>query len=146
MIFSELYFRWITMQDSHPQAEQFLEKLRSYALFAELFNYYFSKQGILQSHLAEMIFVEPATISHWRKNRRIPENLAILHQASKALELAPPERENLVVAWCNTRMVRDLIPYLEETMRTGDVAHALQVVQLIIGNAPFELPVPEVRQ
>lgn len=134
------------MSTPHPQAERLLEKLRCYALFAELFDYYLAKQELLQSHLAERIFVEPATISHWRKNRRMPENLGILHRVNLALNLSPPEQENLVVAWCNTKMVRDLIPYIEEAIRAGDVDHALQVAKLIIGAPVTEFSNWEVQQ
>jgi hypothetical protein len=125
------------MSVSYLQAELFLEALKAYRLFAELLDYYLCKQEILPVQLAKRIFVEPATVSHWRKNRRLPENLAILHQVTLALDLSAPERENLVVAWCNTRLVRDLIPYIAEAMRTNNVEHALQVAQLIIGNAPL---------
>ena len=119
----------------YSQAELFLEALKAYRLFAELLDYYLCKQEILPIQLAKRIFVEPATVSHWRKNRRLPENLAILHQVTLALDLSAPEQENLVVAWCNTRLVRDLIPYIEEATRTNNVEHALQVAQLMIGNA-----------
>lgn len=123
------------MSAPHPQAERLLEKLKCYALFAELFDYYLGKQDLLQAHLAEQLFVEPATVSHWRKNRRIPENLGILHRVNLALKLSTQEQENLVVAWYMTRTVRDLVPYLEEALRTGQVDEALQIVQHILGNS-----------
>ena len=113
-----------------------MQELRHYALFAEMLDYYLNKQGILPAHLAAQIFVEPAAISQWRKNKRLPESLALIHKIACALALSPPEHENLAVAWCNTRQVRDLIPYLEEALRSGDSAHACQVAQVIIGNRP----------
>jgi catechol 2,3-dioxygenase-like lactoylglutathione lyase family enzyme len=125
------------MQASHLEAETFLEELRTDTQFAELFDYYLCKQDILQSHLAERIFVEPATISHWRRNRRMPDNLGILHRVCQALQLSPPEQKNLIIAWCNTRTMRDLIPFIAQAMDMGDVEHALQVARLIIGSRPF---------
>ncbi|MFN8490380.1 MAG: hypothetical protein U0350_22520 [Caldilineaceae bacterium] len=124
------------MSEPKQQTETVIAKLKSYSLFAELLEHYLCQRQMLPAHLAERIFVEPATISHWRKNKRLPDNLGIIHQVCVALALAPPERENLVVAWCNTRLVRDLIPYVEEATKAGDGEHALRVVKIMIGNPP----------
>lgn len=133
------------MSAPHPQVERLLERLKCYALFAELFDFYLGKQNLLQSHLAERIFVEPATISHWRKNRRIPENLGILHQVNLALNLSVQEQENLVVAWYTTRTIRDLIPYLEEALRIGQVDAAFQIAQHILGKPLLDSTTKEVK-
>lgn len=123
------------MTEPNPYIEHFLSQLRAYALFAEMLEHYLCRQQILAVQLAERLHVEAATVSNWRKNKRLPENLGLIHQLSAALALSPPEQENLVVAWCNTRMVRDLVPYLEEAKRVGDEAHALQVARALLGNS-----------
>lgn len=122
------------MNEFNQPVDLAIANLKRYALFAELLEHYLCKQNVLPSHLSARIFVEPATISHWRKNKRLPDNLGIVHQVCVALALSPPERENLVVGWCNSRMVRDLIPYLEEATKTGDGAQALKIVKSIIGH------------
>lgn len=123
------------MYDTNPQVQLFLAQLKSYALFAEVLKFYLRKQELLPTHLAERLFVEPATVSNWRKNKRLPDNLALIHQMAVALDLLPPEQENLVVAWCTTRLVRDLIPFLEEAIRNGDGKHAMQLAQTILGKS-----------
>jgi len=122
------------MTHSNPYAEHFIDQLKTYALFAEMLEYYLCRQQLLAAQLAERLHVEAATVSNWRKNKRLPDNLGLIHQMSVALALSLPEKENLVVAWCNSRMVRDLIPYLQEAMRVGDEDHALQVAKSILGH------------
>lgn len=122
------------MTHSNPYAEHFITQLKTYALFAEMLEYYLCRQQLLAAQLAERLHVEAATVSNWRKNKRLPDNLGLIHQMSVALALSLPEKENLVVAWCNSRMVRDLIPYLQEAMRVGDEDHALQVAKSILGH------------
>lgn len=63
------------MSESNQLTEFVITNLKRYSLFAELLEYYLSKQQVLPAHLAERIFVEPATVSHWRKNKRLPDNL-----------------------------------------------------------------------
>jgi len=122
------------MTAPNPYAEHFISQLKQYALFAEMLEHYLCRQQILAVQLAERLHVEAATISNWRKNKRLPDNLGLIHQMSVALALSPSEQENLVVAWCNTRMVRDLVPYVEEAMRVGDEENALHVAKTILGN------------
>ncbi|MCB0187161.1 MAG: helix-turn-helix transcriptional regulator [Caldilineaceae bacterium] len=121
------------MSNPDNTVEQFLCQLRAYTLFAELFEHYLCKQQVMAAHLAEQIHVEAATVSNWRKNKRLPDNLGLIHQMAVALNLSPPEQENLVVAWCNTRMVRDLVPYLEAATQTGDADHAMRLIKRILG-------------
>lgn len=122
------------MTNPNAYAEHFISQLKGYALFAEMLEHYLCRQQILAVQLAERLHVEAATVSNWRKNKRLPDNLGLIHQLCVALALSPPEKENMVVAWCNSRMVRDLIPYLEEARRVGDEEHALQVTKMILGN------------
>lgn len=122
------------MTNPNPYAEHFINQLKQYALFAEMLEHYLCRQQLLAVQLAERLHVEAATVSNWRKNKRLPDNLGLIHQLCVALALSPLERENLVIAWCNTRMVRDLIPYLEEAARVGDEEHALQLTKTILGN------------
>jgi len=124
------------MTNPSAYAEHFIHQLREYALFAELLEHYLCRQQILAAQLAERLHVEAATISNWRKNKRLPDNLGLIHQLGVALALSPPEKENMVVAWCNSRMVRDLIPYLEEARRVGEEEHALHVTKTILSNFP----------
>lgn len=121
--------------------DQFITQLKAYTLFAEMLEHYLCKQQVMAAHLAEQIHVEAATVSNWRKNKRLPDNLGLIHQITMALQLSPLERENLVVAWCNTRMVRDLIPYLEAAQQSGDDAdHAMRLAKRILGVAHWSLP------
>lgn len=125
------------MTDPDNTVEQFLAQLKSYTLFAEMLEHYLCKQQVMAAHLAEQIHVEAATVSNWRKNKRLPDNLGLLHQITMALNLSPPERENLVVAWCNTRMVRDLVPYLEAAAQCGDADGAMRLIKRILGVSRF---------
>lgn len=127
------------MTDPASTVEQFLAQLRDYTLFAEMLEHYLCKQQVMAAHLAEQIHVEAATVSNWRKNKRLPDNLELLHQITVALKLSPLERENLVVAWCNTRMVRDLVPYLEAAAQSGDADHAMRLIKRILGVAQWPL-------
>ncbi|MEZ4622276.1 MAG: helix-turn-helix transcriptional regulator [Caldilineaceae bacterium] len=104
-----------------------------------MFEHYLCKQQVVAAHLAEQMHVEAATVSNWRKNKRLPDNLGLIHQMAVALNLSPPEQENLVVAWCNTRMVRDLVPYLEAAAQTGDADHAMRLIKRILGVAHWPL-------
>jgi hypothetical protein len=128
------------MNELHPQVNLLVAQLRSYALFAELLEHYLYKRPVLPVHLAERMFVEPATVSHWCKNKQLPEHLGFVHQMAAALALSALEKETLIVAWCNTRLVRDLIPYLEEAARQGDIDHVLTVVKSLLDEAKPGFP------
>lgn len=120
--------------------DQFITQLKAYTLFAEMLEHYLCKQQVMAAHLAEQIHVEAATVSNWRKNKRLPDNLGLIHQITVALNLSPLERENLVVAWCNTRTVRDLVPYLEAVQQNGDDAdHAMRLAKRILGVSHWPL-------
>lgn len=127
------------MTPTDNPAEQFIAQLKDYTLFAEMLEHYLCKQQVMAAHLAEQIHVEAATVSNWRKNKRLPENLGLIHQLTVALNLSPLERENLVVAWCNTRMVRDLVPYLEAAEQSGDADHAMRLIKRILGVSHWPL-------
>lgn len=128
------------MSESEQHIEEFLTQLKAYTLFAEMFEHYLCKQQVMAAHLAERIHVEAATVSNWRKNKRLPENLGLIHQVTVALNLSPLERENLVIAWCNTRMVRDLVPYLEAAHQTGDAGDAMRLIKRILGVSQYFNP------
>jgi hypothetical protein len=123
----------VQMSQTDTVVEQFLTQLRAYTLFAEMLEHYLCKRQMMAAHLAEQIHVEAATVSNWRKNKRLPDNLGLIHQITVALDLSPLERENLVVAWCNTRTVRDLVPYLEAAADHGDADHAMRLIKRILG-------------
>lgn len=125
------------MTPTDKPVEQFIAQLKDYTLFAEMLEHYLCKQQVMAAHLAEAIHVEAATVSNWRKNKRLPENLGLIYQITLALKLSPLERENLVVAWCNTRMVRDLVPYLEAASQSGDAEDAMRLIKWILGVSRF---------
>lgn len=127
------------MTDPESAAEQFLTQLRSFTLFADMLDHYLCKKEMPASHLAGKIHVEAATVSNWRKNKRLPDNLGLLYQITIALNLSPPERENLLIAWCNARTVRDLIPYLETAKEHNDAKEAMRLINRILGVSPFLL-------
>jgi transcriptional regulator with XRE-family HTH domain len=127
----------VAMTNPENTVEQFLTQLKAYTLFAEMLEHYLCKQQVVAAHLAERIHVEAATVSNWRKNKRLPDNLGLIHQITIALNLSPLERENLVIAWCNTRMVRDLVPYLEAAAQSGDAEQAMRLIKRILGVSRF---------
>jgi transcriptional regulator with XRE-family HTH domain len=128
------------MSNAETPVDDFLAQLKAYTLFAEMLEHYICKQQVMAAHLAEAIHVEAATVSNWRKNKRLPENLGLIYQMTLALNLSPLERENLVVAWCNTCMVRDLVPYLEAASQSGDEENAMRLIKRILGVSRFFAP------
>lgn len=119
--------------NSCKQAELFVAELRQIAVFAEMLEHYLDCKEVRQAHLAQKLFVHPATVHNWRTNKRLPDNLGIVYQMAQVLQLAPLEAENLLQAWRFTRTVRDWIPYIEEAARHGDSRAAIQQAKSIMG-------------
>ena len=114
------------------QAEIFIAELQRIALFAEVLDYYLEHKKMRPAHLAKKIYVRPTTIHNWRKHKRLPENLGIVHQLSEALNLDDLEKKNLVIAWHVTRTAKDFIPYIEQACKTGDIAEAIDLVKEVL--------------
>lgn len=113
-------------------AQAFVGELQQIAIFAELLELYLVRKAVKQAHLAEKLFVHPATVHNWRKNKRLPDNLGIVYRASQVLKLSPFESENLIQAWRFSRAVRDLVPFIEEADRNGDAQRAIQLAKSIL--------------
>ncbi len=97
-----------------------LQHLKSMQLFAEILNFYMNKQNVSQTALAKALNVDPSTVAHWRKNRRLPENAGIVFLIAKALMLTSRQRQYLLFSWFIQKDHIDLAPYIETAIREGD--------------------------
>ena len=112
------------MSKSHEDAiyrlKMILAYLRACSLFSDTLDLYIRKSGIVQKELAKELFVDPAAIIHWRKNRRIPKDSDTIFKLSRALSLSPKEKQTLLLAWSINRGFNGLIPYVAVAIEEGD--------------------------
>ena len=107
--------------EQEQQANHFIDRLTTCAIFAETLAAYLVQTRIRQIHLARRMYVEAATVHNWRTNKRLPDRVMV-YKIGKALGLSSEHRKVLNEAWRVTRLARELIPCVEEAVREGDMS------------------------
>lgn len=114
--------------DDHSGCQDKLKTILAYLhacfLFPDTFNFYIDKYQLAQKKLANALHVDPSTISHWRKGRRLPQDSATIYQIAKAMGIHPSERQSLFLAWTVHRTLNDMIPYVDQMINDETLNHA----------------------
>lgn len=106
------------------RAAEFVERLKMCALFAEALSLCLASAGVRPIELSRRLYVEPATVHNWRKDKRLPDAVMVLRVAN-ALGLDSDQQQMLVDAWRVTRRARELVPCVEEARQCRDVVTVL---------------------
>lgn len=89
-------------------------KLEPVELFGEILSELMNRAEVGVTELAQALFVEPATVSHWRHGRRLP-SAEMLYPISQALDLDENETLILVNAYRGNQALTTLCEYIKGT-------------------------------
>lgn len=116
------------LRTSHPSQEAVTLQnltLEAKSQFSNALCEQMLRTGIRQVDLAQRIHVDPSTITHWRKQRRIPQDSATVYLVAKALDLNSGEQTELLNAWLASKHVHELEPYIEFARQDGQSVDAV---------------------